>query len=211
MGERRPGSPIDISPDGRYLAVHPDTPDDPLRLDIVRTDTGALVSSYTKTSGPRMTGVIGFSPDGSKFAIDSDIYAEAGGPVVILDLSSGSTTVFATCTAGASWLDGSHLAVGDANACKAPAGSSVTVVTVDSGVVTSSKGSVASVDANPADPQEIMTVTIRDASGREEAIDLDGSFAGASLSWSADGSVLLVQYQGLETVTPPEYFVMLRP
>jgi hypothetical protein len=211
LSATRSGSPVDISPDGTLIAVGQVPETTPPSFEIVRTDSGSVV--YTYPGAPWLTTTFGFSPDGRKFAFQSYRGDDAHGRVGIVEIASGSSWIADPCTTQqAEWLDDTHLRVASGDTCVEPLDSGVSITTPpDWSAVTSSGGTVASVAASPDDPVEVIRVAIDAEGGMLETLNLSGRAGYATLSWSSDGSVLIVEYTGLELVTPPQYVVMIRP
>ena len=72
----------------------------------------------------------------------------------------------------------------------------------------SSGGRVASVNVVT---DSRFQVAIDDGAGGQKTMDFDGFAPHARLTWSADGTTLLLEYQGPVGSNPPWYVVLIKP
>jgi hypothetical protein len=209
LSATRSGNPIAFSRDGRLLAVVQSG-----SVRVVRTDDGLPVASYGSTD--EFDVVLGFSPDGGKLAIvDSQ-------SLVILDVASGQASPIAGCpTQSVVWTSSSSLIVSSPGPCRAPAGSGLKVetarslrgsdVNVNFAMFMSSTGRIAWASGSGDDPNVILRIDIDDGAGGRESISFKGSRVYLAVSWSADGSTLMVEYLGPGTSNPPSTVIFIRP
>jgi hypothetical protein len=203
----RLGHPVAISHDGRFVAVTSRESDQsPLKVELVRADSGKVAASYLDTTTDSNTdpAILGFSPDGTKFA-----FVTAGGSLVIMEVGSGRPAATAPCEdrwmQPGAWLSGSQLLV-NSSKCAAPPDSGVTVTTPQTSVMAvSSDGKIASVScvANCQAANPTSEVKIEDGRGGQETFAFKGGIMTGHLSWSEDGSRLLIEYADTEVQQPP--------
>jgi hypothetical protein len=198
----RLGRPAAISRDGKLVAViRRVSNSSPVSIDVVRTDSGDVVASYLDTSSPWGVQFIGFSPDSTKLAFVPYTAGEIP-RLGILEVGTGRPAALSPCDSlmNGVWLSDSQILVNSPK-CAAPADSGVTVATIQRGSpALSSDGKIASVScvANCQAANPTTEVKIEDGRGGQEIFEFKGLILVGHLSFSADGSHLLIEFGDYE-------------
>jgi hypothetical protein len=213
LSQPRSGTPVGISRDGKLTAVMHANPS---RLALVRTDSGDEVASYAQPANSSQHMLFfGFSPDGSRVAFSPD---DRYTSLSILDAGSNRTSVVDPCAAvGAVWLDDIDLFANSFTPCATAAGSGVTIThattATGAALAVSSTGRVAWLAASP-DPAVAASsfeIAIDDGAGGRQMIRFQGRTQDLRVTWSPDGSLLLIEYVGPGTTNPNSYVALIQP
>ena len=211
----RSGHPVAMSSDGKLMAVtRRQSSQSPFSMEVVLTDSGDVVASYLDTAAlpTRDPAIIGFSPDGARLAF------LAGSNLVVINVAAGQQASVAPCDDAwmhpGAWLGNSRLLIHSVK-CAAPADSGVTIVTTPrASPAVSLDGKIASAETKGTVLDPTTIVTIEDGRGGQETFEFKGVTMTGTMSWSADGSHLLIEYADFELANPsgsaPMRVVMIR-